>query len=479
MNHSPEQLALALQQIKTIQQPSIFVDVNTHEQAITHQIQQILAEYFPPLPKVPHKTFLRPSTWEHIQQRRELKQLKNTTQNNINKQIMRITFALWSTKGKVTKTVTTAQNKLRHNNIQQAQAEFHYHKLSNAILTQTTEDKQKAIDKTISKVAEARDTKELFHALKPFRNNTSKRAKTKITTLNHTLHNQDNHPIHNKEEVALAWQQHFATLEKGSTGPLLELLTQCLTNQKSNTNQHLSTVFTHHNFMTLTQLEQTILRLTRNKAFGEDLLPTELLQQNPTLFAQLLLPLHFKVTATITEPITYKGGEMISIPKKHDHTQTFQCNNARGILLLGINAKLFHSHLRKITYQNLKHTFQTTQFGGMPHLETTYATHILRTFYTQQQPTSVLFVDIKAAFYSVIRDFLPGHQNNKLTPKDFTTQLIHNIRTQQHNIKRNNQNQHLLQLLHMVKSLNKLQQLRLLFQDCVLLQMYMGPRQLL
>ena len=60
--------------------------------------------------------------------------------------------------------------------------------------------------------------------------------------------------------------------------------------------------------MTLTQLEQTILKVTPNKAFGEDLLPTELLQQNATLFAQLLLPLHFKVTATITEPISYKGG---------------------------------------------------------------------------------------------------------------------------------------------------------------------------
>jgi hypothetical protein len=100
----------------------------------------------------------------------------------------------------------------------------------------------------------------------------------------------------------------------------------------------------------------------------------------------------------------------------------------------------------------------------MPHLETTYPTHILRTFFTQQQPTSVLFVDIKAAFYSVLRDFLPGH-NSKLTPNDFTTQLLYDIRSQQHTISHNNNNQHLLQLQHqqLLLPLIQLEELNLLW----------------
>ena len=65
-------------------------------------------------------------------------------------------------------------------------------------------------DKLVDNVAQSKSTKELFHSLKPFRP-TSNKAKSRITNLNRTLHNQHNQPIHNKQEVAKEWQRHVAT----------------------------------------------------------------------------------------------------------------------------------------------------------------------------------------------------------------------------------------------------------------------------
>jgi len=87
----------------------------------------------------------------------------------------------------------------------------------------------------------------------------------------------------------------------------------------------------------ISEIEEAIKKLKKNKAPGEDGIPAELLQAKSRLSAEIL---HRPINTIWEEervPESWKKGIIIKLPKKGDPTD---CNNWRGITLLNTIYKL-------------------------------------------------------------------------------------------------------------------------------------------
>ena len=108
------------------------------------------------------------------------------------------------------------------------------------------------------------------------------------------------------------------------------------------------------------------------------------------------------------EPLRYKGGQLCAIWKqKHSRANA---SSYRGILLAEVFGKILHSWARQRLLPTLVHRRAPGQIGGLPSQQTTTAIQLLKLHGRQgrhrRMTTAVIFVDLKAAFHHMLREFV-------------------------------------------------------------------------
>lgn len=156
-------------------------------------------------------------------------------------------------------------------------------------------------------------------------------------------------------------------------------------------------------------VENTLQRLTAQKAPGIDGITPGCLRDAGPQISELVLQLFMKMWLTGTEPVQFKGGILHSISKKNNSREV---SNMRGIMLIDVLGKLAHSLLRTRFLPALLKWKTPLQLGGFPTCSTAFATHYLRSFHAKTREcklaSAVLFLDVKSAFHSMIRQVLFG-----------------------------------------------------------------------
>ena len=215
----------------------------------------------------------------------------------------------------------------------------------------------------------------------------------------------------NTQEINELWVKHFAGLEAGT------LMQPEAFFQAAILDQPLLIKPSHWRSEELPQLqwlERAIRKLQGGKAPGPDMLPNEILRSCPEAAARMLLPLLWKTVLRLQEPVILKGGTMIPIPKNKGPPQ--RCDSHRGILLMSCLGKVLRSAGRPLIAQPFVSHSDSMQLGGKPGMPVQFGCQAARAFQgiakARQASCSLIFADVQAAYYQVLRELAVGSHSH-------------------------------------------------------------------
>ena len=226
------------------------------------------------------------------------------------------------------------------------------------------------------------------------------------------------------------WMEQFAQIEAGQTMALQEL-----TSLDQHPSRPALDIQEPGSFPSLWDIHQGIRKLKRGRAPGPNGLPPALLKAGGEVFARQFLALVTKCAAHSHEPLSWKGGRLFQLHKGKMHPS--EPSGYRSIFVSDFTAKLYHMTLRSPLEQAWTQSIHSLQMGGRKGQGTDMAHHVLQTFWhwihKKHYPAAIVFFDVRAAFYSVIREALfPGDGNlaalqDVLTALGIQDQIAENI----------------------------------------------------
>ena len=155
------------------------------------------------------------------------------------------------------------------------------------------------------------------------------------------------------------------------------------------------------------EIIKAIKALKNNKTTRQDTLQVELLNINPDLAADLLLPLFENIWEQEQVPHDWTCGTIVKISKKGNLSD---CNNWRGNTLLSVPCKVFCKVIMMRVVDAVDSTLRKEQAGFQRGRGTTEHIFTLRNILEQcnewQRKIYVNFLDLEKAFDSVHRDSL-------------------------------------------------------------------------
>ena len=153
-------------------------------------------------------------------------------------------------------------------------------------------------------------------------------------------------------------------------------------------------------------------RLKNRKAAGEDCIPNEVLKAGGHAMAAQLGDLALKVWQQQDTPMAWRGGVMVTVPKKGPQDL---CASHRGVLTASTMGKTYAKKLRAELLPFLESRVHSSQYGGLPARNTEMATHHARTIMLkakrEKMACAALFMDVKNAFPSLAHVMVFGEQN--------------------------------------------------------------------
>ena len=215
--------------------------------------------------------------------------------------------------------------------------------------------------------------------------------------------------IHARQELGDTLLQHFAQLEAGTITNRDDSHQQCIlrNNQDLDTGPNVRQLALEE-LPTLAEIEDLCLKQRPHKAPGLDMIPPEVCRFAAKEIAPYIHNVILKSFLWGVEPLRYKGGQLCAIWKqKHSRANA---SSYRGILLAEVFGKILHSWARQRLLPTLVHRRAPGQIGGLPSQQTTTAIQLLKLHGRQgrhrRMTTAVIFVDLKAAFHHMLREFV-------------------------------------------------------------------------
>ena len=197
------------------------------------------------------------------------------------------------------------------------------------------------------------------------------------------------------------WRHHFEHMEDGHTiGPeaLLEL---CHNSQQARQ----MPLPDWREIPTLHDLESSLRQNQYGKSALFDGLPPDACHKFANVIARAFFPLFLKQTLLGHEPITFKGGILVHAFKGRGSAG--RCDNHRALMISSVLAKATHRILRKDLMATFQHQALPLQVGGLPGRAVGQGAHCLLAFSSlckqRKLAAGILFVDIRQAFYRMIR----------------------------------------------------------------------------
>eukprot|EP00973_Karenia_brevis_P037455 5165948-Karenia_brevis.AAC.1 len=164
------------------------------------------------------------------------------------------------------------------------------------------------------------------------------------------------------------------------------------------------------NVQTFPALVQSYAKARPNKAADIHGVRAELLRMAPVAAATLIHPLITSVCISAREPMSFKGGVAFPLSKGDKGEASHKPGGYREIMLAAVIGKHYYAFLRSRLLELGQCLFLACQTGGVPGRSTDISALMIRAhiarFRKVQKSGFILFVDIKQAFYSVLRQFI-------------------------------------------------------------------------
>ena len=231
----------------------------------------------------------------------------------------------------------------------------------------------------------------------------SKRTPDKVRPLDAMLDDEDQ-PCRSVEEVNLLWQRFFEEMEDGEEVTHAELLHRCEQKHRSAA----PPVPRLDELTTLLDLETALRQNQYSKASYFDGIPSDLGRRFPHLLARVFLHLVWKQQLLVQEPVTFKGGILIQAYKGRGAPS--RCENFRALMVSSILAKAAHRSLRNSAMQSFTSCRLPLQIGGLAGRSVAQGAQCLLSYAARcrrmGKSYAILFVDIKQAFYRLLREHI-------------------------------------------------------------------------
>lgn len=225
------------------------------------------------------------------------------------------------------------------------------------------------------------------------------------------------------DDLHAKWRRHFEELEDGEEIDPARVLRDCDRVQRSRR----TIVPDFAELPTLLELEHSFRANKRGKACFFDSIPPELAHVFPQHLARFFFPIMMKQSLLIAEPITLKGGILVQAYKGKGNMAC--CDSFRSLMVSSIFSKGVHRVLRRQAVPFLEEVRVPGQLGGLPGKAVSQAAHLLLAWSAYQRSlhrsTAVVFVDVRQAFYRLLRAHLttPEHLDDDVIRLFGTLQL--------------------------------------------------------
>ena len=151
----------------------------------------------------------------------------------------------------------------------------------------------------------------------------------------------------------------------------------------------------------------TISSRARGKGAGEDGIPYEAWAISPKSSAALLHRLYLKALLRVQQPLPWKGGQLTDVLKGRFAGLS---TDFRQVMISDGASKMMHTWLRARALDQTMSGFPDNTFAGLPGKGADLCAHFGLTVWENARvsrlSTGTLFVDMKAAFDSVVRQIL-------------------------------------------------------------------------
>ena len=212
-------------------------------------------------------------------------------------------------------------------------------------------------------------------------------------------------------------QLHFDQLEAGIPMEFEDLTADCVRHQ-SLSQASLTTVDITELPTRLT-VERLCHKTIPKKAPGLDQVDPTTIHQHAPIVGRALFDLFLKAWVLGTEPITWKGGQLYPLWKGKGSKR--DAATYRGIVLLSALGKRWHALLRSRLLPHVMEQKLPTQFGGFPGQQPGFATSMIWAYSNIAKAKGLsdacLFLDLRAAFHHLIRQFAWNHGDAALSPQ--------------------------------------------------------------
>ncbi|CAE7654063.1 GTPBP4, partial [Symbiodinium pilosum] len=205
----------------------------------------------------------------------------------------------------------------------------------------------------------------------------------------------------------MVWSKHFGRIEGGEILSPSDLCSRCRAafgEQAAAETPHVRL----HDLPTLLEWEAEFHGLKRGKAPGADGISHDIIAGLGQNVPQGSYSLALKTAVTGAEPLRWRGGLVTALYKGKGSLS--DVGAFRSTLVSEVLAKRYHSWVRKRLEPWLASVAHSMQQGPIGHHSTPEMSLMVRTVQMHMRergvPLGCLFVDISAAFYSVLREFL-------------------------------------------------------------------------
>ena len=207
---------------------------------------------------------------------------------------------------------------------------------------------------------------------------------------------------HTRRRYLRVWEGHFAEIEHSNEIQVDELMDYACHSQKCT----IDATFVLNDVPTLPSFEASVRQLSWKKAPGFDGFGAECWQGAVAENRRHLYALFLKSAARQYLPIQFRGGFLIPLYKNKGAMS--DPASFRGILLQNTAAKIFAKSWRKPLAEGLSRLAAPCQFGcrkgvGVSGAHLPLQLHI-DSCAASGQAMAVIFIDLKAAYYSVIKE---------------------------------------------------------------------------
>ena len=363
------------------------VSVHEHGTIFTRQLIRALEQAFPATQRPPHREYISASTWELRGSRNEIRRRLYHRHRVHKTSHLRAVLQAWRHDQCLSQVFLASRVWELRCILADMADRLQLRRLNHQLKQQLAEDRRLFCEQ-VSREANQASPSFVIQKLRAI--GAAGRQRRRAPMVLPAMNDEDGRAVASIEELNDLWRRHFENMEDGFSISKEELLTRCNDSQ----NPRATPIPSWSEIPSLHDLERSL----RQNRYGK----SALFHGIPS---RAFFPLFVKQTLLIREPVGFKGGVLVHAFKNKGSAK--ECKNYRALMVSSVLAKSAHRILRNDLMQTFQEGALPLQVGGLPGKGVGQGAQCLWAFSSMCRQKEVsaafLFVDIRQAFYRVIR----------------------------------------------------------------------------